>query len=55
VRIPIPDEQKKLLELVGPYIVTMLPDIVYIEGTPEYIKEKHRELIDLAFQEMCNE
>jgi len=29
----------------------MIPNIFYKEGTPKEIKEKHQELIELAFKE----
>jgi hypothetical protein len=33
----------------------MLPNIVYKDGTPKEIKEKHQELIELAFKEACSQ
>lgn len=47
-------EMIELEELVSPYIVSVLPELVYKEGTPEEIKEAHQRLIKLSFEQGCN-
>lgn len=48
-------KEREMLDEVSPYIVSMLPEIVYKEGTPECIKVMHKQLIDKAFQRAVDE
>lgn len=47
-------EMQELDKLVKPYIVSVLPRIIYREGTPDEIKEAHQRLIKLSFEQACN-
>ena len=51
MRMKFSDEINEMDKKISPYIVSMVPDIVYKDGTPDEIKEMHKRMIELADKE----